>query len=282
LRKLFGILSGVVAAVVGVYAGLTLCDCMSDPPKTRPLLVFVMLREPQDLNAEALSSYAAKSWPNLKFYERSKTEGGLISFEGDGTELAAVSQIDVPFPVSELEYPCATALSWPDACDELGKTKAHLIVTVFGKGDALDDHLRASMLVQAAMSLTDAAGIYWSTADSVWSRDDFQTATETMSRDEFFLPLWVGLKSQNEADGTHSLFTRGMDAFGLMNIEVPHSIKDPADTLFRLGDIATYLIKNGPIIKDGDTLGQDSSERIRVTVGPSLQDETQNAYRLEY
>ena len=68
------------------------------------------------------------------------------------------------------------------------------------------------------------------------------------------------------------MVTRGMDAFGLMNVEIEHSTRQPNESLALASDIAYYLIKSGPVISDGNTIGHSAEEKIKITFSPSIVD----------
>ncbi len=50
----------------------------------------------------------------------------------------------------------------------------------------------------------------------------------------------------------------------------------------RLVDLAGYLVENGPVIGDGDTVGRDEDEKIRVVYAESAFGKEGEVMRLEY
>jgi hypothetical protein len=81
--------------------------------------------------------------------------------------------------------------------------------------------------------------------------------------------------------GRPSLFTTGLAAFGLMEIEVAGSSLAPDDLGQMASNIATYLIENGPVIRDGDTVGGDERQRILARHAPSMVGRAGPVLRLE-
>lgn len=269
-----------------LLAGLTAMFAQS--PRAEPAadgkiaLAFVIVSSDKLPPPAEVINYAKGTWPALDFYSAGKSREGVIMFTGKGKELGVITLIEAPYPADELQYPCETAYGWPDACAALDEGKAHLIVTAFGGNNRMADHIRATMLVQAAASLTNAIGVYWGTGESVWSRDQFDLGTRTMSEEDPPIPLWIGFKVQAESDGISSLVTRGMDAFELMNVEIQHSTRQPNNSLALASDIAYYLIKSGPVINDGDTIGHSAEEKLKITFSPSIVDKDITVYRLHF
>ena len=50
----------------------------------------------------------------------------------------------------------------------------------------------------------------------------------------------------------------------------------------RLFALAQYVLENGPVIKDGNTVGGDEQEQIRVALVPSAFGNPKKVLRLEY
>ncbi len=53
-----------------------------------------------------------------------------------------------------------------------------------------------------------------------------------------------------------------MKALGLMEIEAQDSPEPPSELRDRLFGLAEYLIDNGLVIRDGDTVGADAKEKF--------------------
>ena len=72
-----------------------------------------------------------------------------------------------------------------------------------------------------------------------------------------------------------------MNNLGLMDVEIPNSTKDAAGTYEFLTNIALYLLDNGLIIKDGDTVGESAEERIKAIYAGSLVDPLKTVIQLQ-
>lgn len=64
-------------------------------------------------------------------------------------------------------------------------------------------------------------------------------------------------------------FTAGMKALGHMEFETQQCPEPPGELRERLLSLVNYVVENGPIIGDGNTIGEDEHEKIRIVYGPS-------------
>lgn len=76
--------------------------------------------------------------------------------------------------------------------------------------------------------------------------------------------------------------TLGLSDFGLMELEASDAHEPPNELMARLTSLAEYLIENGPVIKNGDTVGEDAQEKIRVAYKESAFRPMQQVMRLVY
>jgi hypothetical protein len=188
-----------------------------------------------------------------------------------------------PLPWSDLEGPCATSWLWPKAAEELRPHKQHLIVTVMGEASALE---RTKLLTQVVASIAatcpQTVGIYWGNATLVISPPVFREFATEMLPDGLPLFIWIDFRVGPGPGGKMAGFTHGMTAFDLMEIETLNSPEQPGELRERLFGLCGYLIENGPVIRDGDTVGEDANEKIRVIYAPSSFGHEGQVMRLDY
>jgi hypothetical protein len=79
-----------------------------------------------------------------------------------------------------------------------------------------------------------------------------------------------------------SLSTQGMEDFQLREIEAKDVNQEGLEVFSLLLGTAQYLVKNGPVIKDGDTIGDSPALNIRVRQGPSYWREGVTVYRVTF
>jgi hypothetical protein len=197
-----------------------------------------------------------------------------------GDMRGALAVVPMPIPGGELEGPAATSWLWPDALGEIQRVGAHVVTWVSGVGAQAEAHRHLTRLIGALLRATDALGVYWGAANQVIRADVFDAIAHESERDSLPVMLWIDFRAFVDG-GRASLFTVGLRAFELMEIEVGPSEKEVGDLRELAMSVATYLIENGPVIGDGDTVGGTSDKRIVVRHAPSMVDRSDTVYRLE-
>ncbi len=230
----------------------------------------VLFRALPTLSATEIQAALAAHWPDLPAPTETAVEDTTISFHL-GEVVVVLGVMPAPHPWSDLEGPCATSVLWPDAADEVQAHQAHVIVTV--SADDLDPIELSTALTQvtaAVMASSELAiGVFWTNAALVVPKALFHDfAVEVLP---FGPPMhiWVDFRV-GLVDADHSAgFTSGLAALGLMELETRCAPEAPDDLRDRFTAIAEYLISEGPVIADGDTLGASEDEAIRVVYSPS-------------
>lgn len=209
---------------------------------------------------------------------KGKPEQVMLLRVAGGT--AMIGLLDVPLPTGQIDDLCAAAWYWPGACAETAKHRAQLIVSVIGTTlDRLDRSLLLTDLVAAAMEGNDnAIASYW--LASLRPRDMFLKASAGANRANPPVWLWVDFRLSREADKSVSVSTDGMHAYGLRELEAK-GVKRPAREVFDLIlGTANYLVAQGPVIKDGDTIGASPELGIVVRLDKSYWREGMDVYRV--
>ncbi|QEG40500.1 DUF4261 domain-containing protein [Roseimaritima ulvae] len=221
-------------------------------------------------------------WPDVPEPTEAEEDENTLSFNvGDSLVILAV--MPVPFPASDLEGPCATSVLWPKAADELEDHQSHAIVTVNGD---LDPLALSTLLTQATTSVlatsATALGVYWGNATLIVPKPLFvDIATEILPQTPP-LPIWVDFRIGTDGEQTSAGFTAGMKALGHMEFETQQAAEPPGELRDRLMSLAAYVVENGPVIKDGHTVGEDANERIRVVFSDSAFGHEEQVMRLVY
>jgi hypothetical protein len=123
-----------------------------------------------------------------------------------------------------------------------------------------------------ALKVFDGIGVYWGNACVANSREVFESFCENISEEDLPVPVWLRFQLLRESEGEIGLYTLGMSQFGLMEIEVDDCQMKPMDLVEFVSNMALYLIRSGPVIADGNTIGNSPDERIRVRHRPSMID----------
>ena len=229
----------------------------------------VAFSDDPNLSISDIQKYLAMKWPNLASSSDTDEKGNTISFRLGAADVI-FGKMPVPIPWSDLEGPCSTSVLWPNATDVLKQHKNHVIVTVRGE---LSPMALSKLLTQATASVMatspSALGVYWYNATLVISKDLFIDFAVEILPQGTPLHIWVDLRVGTDSNNSTSGFTTGMVALGHMDFEAKNIPELPSELRERFLALAHYVVENGPVIKDGDTVGEDANEQIRVVYSKS-------------
>lgn len=233
---------------------------------------------------ERISEFLAQNYHDLASIEDVSEEKGIFSFSIQGANVF-LALMDAPIPWSDLEGPCSTSILWKNAEEEVRKHTCHMIVTIT-QGDSESLVAESTLLTQitAAVLSTcpEALGVYWGNATLVIPADLFcDFATKVLGKEPPVF-IWVDFRTGPDGEGTVSGFTTGLKALGLMEIEAIKIEDTVAGVREQLTGFAGYLIENGLVVKDGDTIGEDENQKIRVVYAQSEFGHPDQVMRLEY
>lgn len=216
----------------------------------------------------------AATWPREAPLAQLQGADGALTFDFMGG-LGFVGYMPAPVPWSELEGPATCAWHWPDAVSVLRAHKTHLVVGVSAEEESPKARaIRLTLLTAAVCTAMPAAtAVYWASGTTISPADRFLELAKEMSPGALPLLSWVEFRTfPGNVSGTFNVFTTGLEALGLMEIEVRDAARPPAQLLERVMDVAAYLLESGPVLKDGDTIGTSATERLRIHHAPSKWD----------
>jgi Domain of unknown function (DUF4261) len=220
------------------------------------------------------------AWGQLQPHARPpidfQAEDGTLTFDLDG-QLGFLSVMPARIPDEELFEVAQTSWLFPEAIEALADYQAHAIVGISGQPTPQSAETLTRLLC-AVLRATPALGVYWGSAGHLVRADVF---TELAQQSSLPVLLWVDFRCGHNTDGTAGLFTVGLSEFGLMEIEIPSSEKEPGELREFASDVAAYLLENGPVLADGHTVGGTEEDQITVHHAPSILDRPGPVYRLE-
>jgi hypothetical protein len=241
-----------------------------------------MLREDVALSAAQIERYLAATWPDLPDAAETVQEDEMLAFCLGSVDVV-MSKMPAPIPWSDLEGPCAASILWRNASDEVRQHTLHWIVTVSGEVDPLDGSKLLTQATAAVLATCPSTlGVYWGNGTLVIPKPIFiDFAVEAMAAG-LPLPIWVDFRVGNDSETTAFGFTTGMAALGHREIETKRWPQSPGELRERLMAICEYILEMGVVFQDGDTLGLDATERIRVVYSRSAFGNEGKVMRLEY
>ena len=234
-------------------------------------VAMVVLREPQFEGVEKLKAALEAEggeFPPIDVQRKDNT----ISFQLDEDKVV-ISSMKAPIPWSDLKGPCSAAWYWPEAAGQLRSNKAHLLVVIApGSPDLKAVAVKLTKVTAALVESSPAAGVLWGGSGTVHAPQPFiQTAAE-ISADRLPVEIWVGFGLIPEGNDTHSVFTSGLEDFGMQEIEIHSSPRDPQLLYERLFDVVHYVLRKDIVLHDGETIGISDTERITIQETQSLCD----------
>ena len=203
-----------------------------------------------------------------------------VTVSAAGQTEVTVSPERTPIPREIIEGPCTDAAHWPGAMTTFATHRSHLICVERSTGAPLH---RALFLTRVAAVLGEALGyigVYWDGATMVHSAKAFSESAQAMKPKNLPLRLWVNFRPFEDDDGTHSLFTTGLDALGEREIEVWGS-RSPMETLVNWAfNTAHYLVLGAGKIEHGQAVGVSQTEFVHAFLRPSMFPERGEVYCL--
>lgn len=243
-----------------------------------------------DVTEGALAAQLQLDWPDVDFSglavggNESADRDAPMCLDLDGKMIALLT---VPSPAGDdVAEIVEHSRLWPNEVPAPADYSAHTIVTVLGRGDghedAIADAVLLSRVVASIIALTDTVrAVYFGSADHVVLPALFRDLMlDTLP--EPSLLAWVAINIGERPDGVMTGHTRGLDMLGLPDVEIPETPESAEDTFDRLTSIASYLVEQGPVINDGDTIGTTEAAEIVVDHSPSAFDPDRTVLRLKF
>lgn len=249
----------------------------AEPSKIRVSTV-VLLAQPRLPEAKAFRADLEKRLAGrLKIDSMEADENKVILLRMRGGTVA-VGLVDAPLPKGQIDDLCSAAWYWRQACEATSTHSAQIFASVLDTDlDKLDANLLLTDVVGALMD-TNAIASYW--LASLQSRDAFLKQSAQISRENPPVFLWVNFRVSKDPAKGFSISTQGMEEFSLREIEAK-DVNRPGSEIFSLiTGMAQYLIAKGPVIKDGETVGDSPALNIRVRQASSYWREGANVYRV--
>jgi hypothetical protein len=243
-------------------------------------VAMVILREPQFQAVDKLQSALEAEGGEFPPVDVQRKDNAL-SFRL-GKDKVVVSSMKVPIPWSDLKGPGSAAWYWPEAARQLRPHKAHfLVVVVPGTPDRKAAAIKLTKVAAALAHSSPAAGVFWGGSGSVHAPQIFCERAAATAPDRLPVEIWVGFGLIPEGNATHSVFTSGLEDFGIQEIEIHSSQRNPQFLYERLFDVVHYVLHRDVILHDGETIGISDTERIAIQQTQSICDGVTDVLQLD-
>ncbi|WP_298961210.1 DUF4261 domain-containing protein [uncultured Roseibium sp.] len=194
-----------------------------------------------------------------------------------GQTVLALIHVDKPLPVDTAERPIAYNQTWPGAKAAVEKHKAHVIVAVFqseeGFAAARQSAINLTLLTAAVIKSHSVLSIIWTTGNTISEPIMAFKALQQISEQKYPLDLWLQIYPYRpptlpESQTMIGFVTEGLQPFIGREIQFEPGALSPQDTASRVLNISHYLLAQGPVLRDGETLGISETEKIRIRHRP--------------
>ena len=194
-----------------------------------------------------------------------------------------VMQVDAPLPRDSWGE-AARRSFWKEGVEVLAVAKAHMIVALMEKGKghefALNAAAAVTMTAAAAAKLAGATGCVFTERQSAVSGPALVDIGRDLAQRRLPKTLWTSVEfyrgpAAPDGRSTTAAATTGLAAFIGYEAEFTPALLEPFEIFKRMSGFCQYLILNGVIVKDGETIGVSESEQIRVRYAPRGQKSNQ-------
>lgn len=174
-------------------------------------------------------------------------------------------RVDAAYPVSDIPDDLCQRAVWPAWQEESRRWRSHLIVVGMGaSGDATARKTGAADLLRIAAAIaegTRASAIAWSGALLFQPPEAFAAAVarSPLAPEVLVRACWYG--SGWERAGIR---TMGLADFDLPELDHPPTGEDAQEVAMRVLNLAAYLLAQGMVLQDGDTIGYSATASMRV------------------
>ena len=238
-----------------------------------PPICMVLLPAPARFDAETVTAMLSSAFP-----PEAEATLDQISENGDTLDLRidgrAHSVFSIPTSIPSESFANPLAQPGTDDLDTfVSKHRAHLIVTCLEPGTEMGESVVAASTTHLLAACLGAQGKalagFWLPSTRLCSWVEFESYAEavlpvlTEGNPIFPTRYWVSVQLTREGDH-HGGTTMGLAPFTDYEIEmtpIPWPMQDVAG---RLVGVVTYLFTEGPVLKDGETLGVSETERFRI------------------
>lgn len=249
-----------------------------DKQETRQVTAIIFLDRPAKPDAKRLKERFGEILP---IGENVSQEENVAVIPCDGSMLIA-GLVDTPLPEKHWREWADAAWWWPEAEEMMRQNQAHIIVSsTWDKSTRIDAHLKHMLIVREFVEQLCAIGVAW--GNVLVSANQFAGEFHRFQT-ENILPVrvWVLIQLSGDGEGGTIVSTLGMNQFDLREIEANSAPMEPKDALEFVNNLAGYLLTNGPVINDGDTVGGSEEQRIRMRFAPSFREGHGEVYLLDF
>lgn len=194
--------------------------------------------------------------------------------------ILTVIPVAAPAPPGSFDRAIRTEKMWPEAGQEFGRHKAVVIVSTLRAfsdfAGAMDAALCVTMTITALNDLMPVIGLYWHSSETLCSSASVREMGLALGRAELPIGIWLKMhlfrgepEPQMGGKPPVGMLVIGLRPFVGRELELVPSHRDVMTTTNGAIDLATYLLKKGPVLKEGHTATIGNSKNVRISYGMS-------------
>ena len=244
--------------------------------KPEPIIVTLLLERPAAVD-DGLLNQRLGNIMDLKPGAGHKPDFPMVLI-ADGDVVGGI-RVDDPFP-EPLDPIARHAYWWPSAIADVARSTSYVAVTSYwSRHSRLEAHIRHLVFIRELIGQLPVIGVLW--GHVLLQPATLEGEFQRLQKGEIPFSLWVLIQFSKQPNGNILISTIGMRQFELMEIETESSL--PLDQTFDIvRQFGSYLIAKGPVVNDGETVGQTEAQRIKVRHTRSFRpDVHESVYRLE-
>lgn len=231
-------------------------------------LGFVLLSTPE-FDVEAFRTILMNDW-NIECPQESdhpKSEGTALTFSADDM-MVTVGLMEARVPDGEAEYWAnSNFMTREKSVAAAQNHKAHLLVAVLGHHSPLKAGELFVKVASTCLKASNALGIY--DCGTVWLPENYIQSAMIMKEGEFPLNNLVFIGLYHSEKGTSS-WTNGLRSFEKEELEIINSSQPPSEVYDLMLNIVSYLLNEGAVLRDGETLGFTATQKLSLTLSEGI------------
>jgi hypothetical protein len=221
----------------------------------------------------AIGDVSGKAAGALSVEQKGQEAGAPLIVMTDGIPVTVVP-MGFALPGDAVSEPLRRNLAWPDAPSAIASSRAHVIVAALSTpadhASAIKAASAVTRVAAAVCKTTDALAVIWTAGEVVSEPRTFCDEAGQLSQGTMPVTQWISLlfeKNTNPSGGMTELtvMTDGLRSFIGREIELHGGRKPVHESVGFVLNLCGYLLQEGPVIKDGDSLGLTENAELKAT-----------------
>jgi len=228
--------------------------------------IAILLLSQKDFPVSAFLERLRKLSFAAKMSEVKANEDGSVVAFNMGDDVVGIGSMPARYPEV-----AATAWMFPEAAAAVQAHAGFVTATLTGGRSAPVERRKLLTRVVAAMAEEACvSAVYWGEGTILHRPDVFRQMTALLEKGALPIWLWLDMRVWRNENGTFNLATTGLNKFGRFELEILAVPVEPGPLREFAFSIATTLILDNPIVKDGAESGRFGNSVLRTYLKPSV------------